>query len=450
MAERIEPTLGPTSSKPAETAGATASPLPGLASVAPVADTGELKEPDNPAGVAGEQRLHRDLKRSAGHTKGRRAVLVHLSALQPKNRPEHALRSVENSLSGVTGQGAAFYWLRSNDFVVLYSNPLTDAVRSALVKVKFLFAGDPLIRDLYDPHSDPSLATWYNLEADHDTLFSLVTKLVAAQQVFTPSGARLGDRYIGAPQRQRAPLTPATLDRIEKALAGANLSPHVRRQPVCAVVGDSIPEPLFTEIFVSIDDLREALIPHVNLGSDPWLFLRLTQTLDRRVLSMLIRKDDRTLEKGFSVNLNVQTILSDDFLRFDDGLAAARHGTVVLELRAEDVLADLGAFFFARDFVRQRGYRLCVDGLTWQTLPLIVPGELSVDLLKLQWSENLPAILEGPEGRFTRETIQGGSRGRLILSRCDDRRSIRFGQEIGITLFQGRAVDQAIRDFEKS
>lgn len=402
---------------------------------------------EHPKGVSDEKRLLHDLKRSASNTMGRWAVRLHLSALEENSRSDHALRAVEATFNGLATDGARFYWLRSNDCMVLFNVMQSDAVRAALVKVRFLFAGDPLIGDLQDQGEggDP-LASWHSLDKDYDQLLAQAQVLVAEHREPGSMGLRRS-RHNGplGEWRQGRPLTAAVLARVEAALASADLSSHIRRQAVCALVGKAHPDPVFTEVFVSIGDLREALIPHVDLASNPWLFQHMTQTLDRRVLAMLTRRDDKTLEEGFSINLNVQTILSDDFLRFDDSLSPGSHGTVVLELRSEDIFADLNAFFFARDFVRQRGYRVCIDGLTWRTLPFVDFQRLGVDLVKLMWGEDLPERLKGTEGALARKAIETGTQGRLILARCDDDRAIRFGQDLGITLFQGRHLDQVLR-----
>ena len=187
------------------------------------------------------------------------------------------------------------------------------------------------------------------------------------------------------------------------------------------------------------------LIPHVDLSSNVWLFQKLTQTLDRRVLSILSRRDDRTLASGFSINLNVSTILSDEFLRFDEGLSPGNHGTVILELRTEDIFSNLTGYFFARDYVRQRGYRICIDGLNWQKLPYInVPG-LGADMAKMSWQPDLPDILASPPGKAARRLIETDLYGRVILNRCDNNEAIDIGQNIGFTLFQGRALDKGAR-----
>ena len=74
---------------------------------------------------------------------------------------------------------------------------------------------------------------------------------------------------------------------------------------------------MFQELYVSIPDLQQTVLPEYDLGSNKWLFQHLTQTLDTRMLSMLMRNDDSTISSSFSINLNVSTILSPQFLNFD-------------------------------------------------------------------------------------------------------------------------------------
>ena len=64
------------------------------------------------------------------------------------------------------------------------------------------------------------------------------------------------------------------------------------------------------------------MLPDFDLASNLWLFQHLTQTLDARMLSMLIRNDDKSIASSFSINLNVHTILSPPFLDFDASLKA--------------------------------------------------------------------------------------------------------------------------------
>lgn len=409
------------------------------------------KQPEYLPGFQHEKRLLSDLKRSAGHTKGRHAMQVHLGRLAPGSRPDHVLDGAETTFTPlVTREGSKFYWLSNFDFIVLFNVSSMDTVRAALVKIRFLFASDPLLKEPVQPGQSDPFVTWHDLDKNFDALIDMVRRRVAAQRVTDPAPKRHHRQGVSgqvSSARTGAPLTPDILERVEKALTGADLSSHVRRQAVCAVVGKGAPDPVFTEVYVSIGDLREALLPHVQLSSNPWLFQRLTQTLDRRVLAMLSRRDDRTLSQGFSINLNVNTILSEDFLRFDESLSPGNHGTVILELRTEDIFSNLTGYFFARDYVRQRGYRICIDGLTWRILPYVNIVGLGADMVKMSWQDDLPKILQSPEGETARGLILRDLAGRAILNRCDDETAIEAGQRMGFTLFQGRVLDRVMKPF---
>ena len=145
----------------------------------------------------------------------------------------------------------------------------------------------------------------------------------------------------------------------------------MRRQSICAVAGTDLPRPVFKELFISIGELAQQVLPNVNLAANRWLFQHLTETLDLRVLKLLTQADDRNLLSSFSVNLNVGTLLSRKFAEFDTSLRTGGRGMIVIELQLIDIYSDVANYMFARDFVRERGYRVCIDGVTHQSLPLV-------------------------------------------------------------------------------
>ena len=136
--------------------------------------------------------------------------------------------------------------------------------------------------------------------------------------------------FMGGARKLRRELTPAMLAKVQKALSMTDFSSLIRRQSVCAVIGKSPPQMLFDEVFVSIADLRDMLLPDVDLTANPWLFQHLTETLDKRVLVSISRHDDGSLTSNFSINLNVSTILSDEFLEFDENINASMRSSIVL------------------------------------------------------------------------------------------------------------------------
>jgi hypothetical protein len=114
-------------------------------------------------------------------------------------------------------------------------------------------------------------------------------------------------------------------------------------------------------------------------------------------------------------------------------------------MRLEDILSDPESFAFARDFAVERGYRLCIDGLTLQTFPHADPERLGVHFLKLGWTKELAGWVGTAGGQELKQMIRERRKGRTILARCDNEAAIQVGKQLGINLFQGRYVDQVQR-----
>jgi hypothetical protein len=379
------------------------------------------------------------------HRHGRSACRIRLSLLQPMNRREHHIRAALSTFDGLIRRlkGQVFA-LSNSDIVVIFKDVALDEVQASLIKLRFLFDDDPvLMREAEE--GEAAFIEWYVVDTDYQTLLRMAQSLVNEDIERRTQDKKATDETAVAPQRQkrRDPLTPALLAKLQTALMGADLANMMRRQAICAMVGQAPPQPLFYELFFSIGELQETLLPNVGLDSSPWLFQALTETLDHRVLSLLNRHDDRSLAGDVSINLNVQTLLSQDFLTFDDGVKTNRRGTIVIELQKVDIFADLGAFLFARDFARERGYRICIDGVTVDSLPFIERGRLGIDLLKLAWDASL---VEGklPDGSLLADYVRKCGPSRTILCRCDAANAIQVGQSVGITLFQGRHVEQML------
>lgn len=386
------------------------------------------------------------VRRLEKHRAGRRVVHVHLSQLRPYNRREQHIRAATSSfdplISSMDGQ---LFALRNSDLIFAFKAEARPRVETVVQKVRFLFSDDPLIAE-FDSHHKP-FANWYDAETEYDDILRLIQSMAEEEeerhaQVRSRMDARSALR---AKQQQGEPLTPDVLTRVEDALGRADLSNYVRRQFVCRVDAKLIPDQEFSELFISINDLRETLMPGVNLTSNRWLFHHLTETLDRRMLSMLSKTDAITITGEISINANVKTLLSDDFQVFDDNVSASRRGSMIIELQKEDIFSDLPAFLIAREYVQERGYRVLLDGLTMQTMFIVDRAKLGCDLAKLIWTPALADAGEEVKDRLRDMAAQNGG-GKLILCRCDTRESVDFGRSVGIDRFQGRFVEGLIAE----
>jgi hypothetical protein len=309
-------------------------------------------------------------------------------------------------------------------------------------KLRYLFSEDPLALEDNDASQQP-FCTWYDLEEDYAEFLATACRVneLAKQEEERRAGAEgtVGDGEVALAEME--PLDPARLGRLEEAITTADVSSLVRRQPVCAIAAGQKPTPIFEEVFVSIDELRRKVLPNVNIVSSRWLFQHLTEVLDRRLLQCLPEMEAET-PANTSININVSTILSEQFLTFDRRLRHYTKKTVFLELQSVDVFADMGAYFFARDFARERGYMICLDGLGYLTFPMAPRDELGTDMQKLIWDADVLDQGSTTRADRLREAVKKAGPTRVILCRCDDHRALEFGQQIGISLFQGRYIDR--------
>jgi EAL domain-containing protein (putative c-di-GMP-specific phosphodiesterase class I) len=218
------------------------------------------------------------------------------------------------------------------------------------------------------------------------------------------------------------------------------------RQAICEVGESGRPQPLFYELFTSIGALQQALLPGQNLFSDQWLFQYLTTKLDERMLAWLTKNDDSTLKRSFSLNINIASVLSPRFLEFDALLDKERRNTIVIELQKTDIFADIARFLFAREFLLDRGYRICLDGLTTLSLPYVNRRQLGFELVKLHWTPQLRQQLEGKDGERLREAVESTNPRRIIMMRCESDDAIELGRELGISLFQGYFLDHLLKE----
>ena len=387
------------------------------------------------------------LRRLENQKDGRKAVHILLSGLKPFNRREQHVRAATSSfeplVQDLLGQ---LFTLKSNDLIFIFKEEALGQVETVVQKIRFLFSDDPLLDN--EEKSPRKFVTWYDMAAQFDDILHFVQDLAEAEEkrANEAKNRRMDTRaMLKARQEKGEPLTPEVLARIEGSLVSADLSNLVRRQFVCAFDSKKRPEPFFSELFISIADLRETVVPGVNLTANRWLFQHFTETLDRRMLAMLSKTDRITISGDISFNLNVATLLSNDFLTFDDNITAGRRGAMIIELQQVDIFADLGAFLFAREFTQDKGYRILLDGITHQTMDLVDRDRLGVDLVKLIWN---PALVDGGEAMHqrVRDFIQRTGEHKVVLCRVDSREAIDFGTSVGILLYQGRHVENLIAE----
>jgi hypothetical protein len=226
-------------------------------------------------------------------------------------------------------------------------------------------------------------------------------------------------------------LDPAGLAALEQVLAHADVARFVRRRPVHAIRADGSIRLAWEHRYLSIAELGRELAPGAALDAAPWLLRRLARTLDARLLALLAAPGELHGAGPFALDLGIASILGRAFLRFDAVLPAALRGAVVLGVQAPDVLADLPAFVFARDFVQTRGYRLLLHAPGPEVGPVLSLPRLGLDLLQLRFSRTQATA--APE-------LAGAQPAQVVLGAADSAQAVAWGRRHGIALFEGPGV----------
>ncbi len=382
------------------------------------------------------------LERLAPRKNDRVALICHLSRLQPYNRRPHHIRVALNTFESLLAQfEGRMFTLRNNDIVFIGQVNALDKLNEAVVKLRYLFSADPMIMNKLDDYvTAGGFTSWYKLDKEYNALMELAKRMYHSTQTGQPKD------MADTKQENRVTINPDQLGWLEDSLANADLSNMIRNQPICAVSGAK-PVPIFHELYVSIADLEAQVVPGVDLTGNRWLFQYLTGVLDRRMLVYLAEEGERST-RAFSFNMNVATLLSSDFAKFDQRVSSGLRGRLVIELQTVDVFSDMAAYMFARDYVADRGYRICLDGLTHFTAPFVDRNKLAFDFVKMHWNPAMSHIDFERMAADIKSENDDSALSRVILSRCDNEEAVIVGKKVGINLFQGRYVDKVLRDSE--
>jgi EAL domain-containing protein (putative c-di-GMP-specific phosphodiesterase class I) len=381
------------------------------------------------------------------HRRGRRAVHLRLSGLQKLNRREAHLRVAVKSFDDLVQRFEGQCYLMSNSDIVVVTKGATVAqIDNVVLKLRYLFCEDPFVESEHNDADYLHFCDWYDLEEEYDALRKLAADMhAAAAGEDVDFEIEDADRIM--PQIDRAglsPMDPGRLERLTAALGSADISSWIRRQPVCAILPDSVPQQVFNELYVSIDELQSRMIPGTDVLSSRWLFQHLTETLDLRVLKH-VPDLEREIKSSTSLNLNMVTVLKPEFQDFTRALRNVTNKSMVIEFQSVDVFSNISEFKLARDVARENGFKVCLDGLDDITFPLMTQDELDFDLQKIIYVHELMADTSTRKFKLLRSAVLRADPAKVILCRCDDLEAIKFGRRMGISLFQGRYVDHMVK-----
>ncbi len=384
------------------------------------------REPRPDAAEAGQQetlRLAALIAECVTAGIARRACILHLSHLPPDRLRPHHLRMAKSALEPLANADRArLFELPTTDIVVVWRGEAEAALSASRTAILQLF--DQEERSPAEARQSARSPLWENLILPQDAgrLLTLTETILNRTE------------QLPLPPPPAPPLDITALATFEARLSRADVARFARRRQICARLPDGSFRLRWEKRYLSISELSASLDPEHSARADPWLFRRLTRTLDRRMLALLAAQSELNGAGPFALNLNVSSVLSSEFLRFDEAVPQILRGQVMIDVLPDDLLADPAAFLFARDFAQARGYRITLRSMTTDLLPVFSFKQIGVDFMRLRWSADLATHNLGELRAHA---------GSLVLTDTDTPQALLWGGANGITLFSGRAVAQA-------
>ncbi len=363
------------------------------------------------------------------------AIHFHLSDLQASYRKPNFVRIAARVFDNlINSNDVTLYALSNSDMALICRNVRVEDIDTAVFKLRSLFAEDPLISDEFSETED-RFASWYDLAESTD--YASFEEVALDLEVETQQ--RRGTAVVN--RANLAPLDANALIQIERRLQALRLGELIHHQPAIDVRPGAGKQIMFFEHYVSMADLAKHIAPDVDLFSSPWLFHFITDFLDRRVLAVVGRMDFNELSDPLSLNLHIGTVLSPEFQLFNDQIRPHAK-KVIIEVQMIDVIADMGAYTYARKWLGDQGYRLLIDGLSPLTLQFFDPGILDPDFVKIAWSADLIRDVDDAQMADLRDVVGYLGADKIVLARVETEEAVKWGLELGIHRFQGYFVDK--------
>src|SRR6185437_13860758 len=311
--------------------------------------------PWNPAGAAieaaTEDALVQYVVRLGDARDGLYAIQFHLSRITRNYRGGKQLRIAASMLRELMDPvPCPPFILRNGDIVLISNDTDQKKVVDAVEMLRYLLSGEPLVRMA---GGKAALFTLYNLGSDYPQLLMNLRQLSESQ-------AR-ADRARGlaaTPQPGKKAAPSARVGELMNRLGRLELANMVRQQTVWTIPPGELPQPLFDELYISVDGLHEAIGLGREIADDPQLFQLITRAFDKYMLSTLLR-DRSAGKRPISINMNLQTLLSQEFFRFEHQRPLGWRGQIILEVQFADIWSDLPAFVSIAQAMRQAGFSCC-------------------------------------------------------------------------------------------
>ncbi|ASG21174.1 hypothetical protein [Nitrospirillum viridazoti] len=378
-----------------------------------------------------DQKLLTLLQSAKRELQGLRLIHLHLSLLKDKSNLD--LISIKRAMQETADNSSYLqvFNLSNDDVIVLYKGIKFSLISDVCSKIeKLLLSRTTMTKQ--NPYREDSLYSIMELSLNFVSVIRFI------------EGLQKGESGDAPVEQTKPPITLEELGKIERAVQMFDLSPFMLNQPVVNIQNPTENEYEYFELYIAIKALEERLSPEFDITANRWLFSYFTSQLDLSVLRALNYGVDFLRGKRLGLNLNLATILSASFVKFDERLTTDLRGNVVLEINKTDLIENVSMYKEVVDFAATRGYKICIDGLNDFWVTHMDLEYMACDYAKIIWSPDMESMTE-EEVEALQEKVRQQENCRYILARCGTVSGLIWAEKMGISLVQGRVIDNILR-----
>ncbi len=368
-----------------------------------------------------EKYLLDSLSRIAKNPAGYSVLYVNVSKLKPKNRHPQFVKIFAKLFEDLVGAtNGMMFILTSGDFAILGKKITQETVENAVKTLRQGLSSDPVLMN----SDSGEFAEVYEFPEQFVPFYKRIEDIIAA------------DAEPPEEPRKR-PLSAAQVEGVINHLDNLDIRDIVKHQSIIRIGGAKKFEVLFQEFFVAVKDLSTQFNKDIDLTGNRWLFLYLTQVLDKKTMSAFQAADLKVWPRQISLNLNLSSVRSREFINLVKNFIRPEQKLIV-EVQLMDVFNNLASYFEVRDLLHQGGHQILIDNTSPEMLHMLNIKRLEPDWVKIFWAPLMEFDLDNAE---LRQTIADLGVQNVILAKCRDEKAMRWGLKYGVNTFQGPYID---------
>lgn len=368
-----------------------------------------------------EKYLLETLERITKNRNEYKILYVNISKLKPKNRHPKFVKIITRLFDDLVSiANSTMFVLDNGDFAILGKNITDKIINDAVEKLRRGLITDPI----WTSRSSSEFTNIYQPE-EFDDFYKRIKAMINED-------ARVNDEIF------RNPIDAGQIDAVKEHLDMVNLVDVVKHQGVIRLENSSNYRRLFDEYFVAVKDLSRNFDEKVDLVGNKWLFLYLTQTLDKKTMASFVVSDVKNRTGKISLNLNLSTINTSDFMNFEQYIKG-QNQSIIVEVQPIDILNNMSAFIDTREKLHKLGHEVLLDATSLEMLQSLNIKSLGFDYVKLFWHDLMEEY--NPQSEEIKSLFDEIGVNKIILAKCLGENALRWGIKNGIRAFQGPYID---------